>query len=78
MVAIAGVQIMAKRRGRPESDRNDVAVRIDRALAMKGRSVAKDRGITLAEYFSEMIRPHVNKDYLAMLRKLDVDGDQGK
>jgi hypothetical protein len=64
---------MAKKRGRPPGERNDINVRIDRSLAMMGRAVAQYRGESLAEYFSEVLRPTVAKDYAGMLKNLELD-----
>jgi hypothetical protein len=52
-----------KKMGRPTSDRNDVAVKMDRRIVAKARYVAEQREITLAEYLSEIVRPVVDKDF---------------
>lgn len=50
--------------GRPKkSERDDVSVKMDRAVISRARFVADGRGIALAEYLSEMIRPIVGKDF---------------
>jgi len=57
---------MAKQRkaGRPAtSTRDDVVVKLDRAVAAKARYVAENKRIPLAEYLSEALRPIVGKDF---------------
>ena len=49
--------------GRPRSERRDIAVKMDRALVAKARFVAQCRGLTLAEYVTESLRPTVDKDF---------------
>jgi hypothetical protein len=50
--------------GRPKtSDRDDVTVRLDRHVTAQARFVADSRGITLAEYLSDALRPIVVKDF---------------
>jgi hypothetical protein len=50
--------------GRPaKSQRDDVAVKVDRAVVAKCRYVAEVKGITLAEYLTELIRPVADKDF---------------
>jgi hypothetical protein len=45
-----------------EMARNDVQVKIDAGVIREAKMVAAARGITVAEYLSEMIRPIVRKD----------------
>ena len=50
--------------GRPKtSTRDDVAVKLDRKLVEKARQVADLRGISLAEYLSEIARDQVDRDF---------------
>ena len=49
--------------GRPKGERDDIAVKIDRGVAARARFVAETRGLTLAEYLSEAIRPIVERDF---------------
>jgi hypothetical protein len=42
--------------------RNDVQVKLDAAVATEAKMVAAARGITLAEYISELLRPLVRRD----------------
>jgi hypothetical protein len=45
--------------------RNDVAVKLDAKVAKEAKMVAAARGITLAEYISEILRPIVHRDLRA-------------
>lgn len=66
---------MAKPKGRPKtSDRNDVTIRIDRALASMVKAIAMKRGVSAAEVLSELAEGSVSKAYAAMLRELDAKG----
>lgn len=49
--------------GRPKSVRDDVTVKMDRAVVARARFVADLRGLTLAEYLSEAVRPVVDRDF---------------
>ncbi len=53
-----------RRKSGPEKPgRDDKAVKVDRALADKAAYVAARRGLTLAEYLTEMIRKPVERDF---------------
>jgi hypothetical protein len=57
---------MAKKKtGRPPGTRNDVSCKIDRIIASKAKYVVSSRGISLAEYLSEALRPIVDRDHAA-------------
>ena len=49
--------------GRPKSERDDVTVKLDRGVVARARYVAEIRGVTLAEYLSEAVRPIVDRDF---------------
>jgi hypothetical protein len=49
--------------GRPKSSRDDISVKLDRTVAARARYVADLRGLTLAEYLTEAIRPIVDRDF---------------
>ena len=50
--------------GRPKtSDRDDVTVKLDRAIAAKARYVAEVKGIALAEYLSTITGGQVDRDF---------------
>jgi hypothetical protein len=54
--------------GRPKSDRDDVSVKLDRSVAARARFVAELRGVTLAEYLTEAVRPVVERDFARAAR----------
>jgi hypothetical protein len=54
---------MGKKMGRPQSDRDDRSVKLDRGLVDKAQLVARSQGITLAEYLTELMRSPVEKAY---------------
>jgi hypothetical protein len=55
---------MAKKTGRPAtSDRDDIVVKLDRAVAAQARYIAETRGVPLAEYLTSALRPVVAKDF---------------
>lgn len=56
--------------------RKDKAVKIARDLAAKAKIIADTRGISIAEYLSELLRPHVLKDWPKALRQLDTPPDE--
>lgn len=60
--------------------RSDTAVKIDAEVVRQAKVVAAFRGISLAEYLSETLRPTVARDYLAESRKAagDVPDAAGK
>lgn len=61
---------MARARGK-KSDRDDVAVKINRTVVGKARLVATHRGISVAELLTELVRAPVDKVYAQMLRDLE-------
>lgn len=65
-----GGPAMAKRRGRPESGRDDVTVKLDRAVVAKAKLIAAHRGTTVAELLTEAVKGPIDRLYLAMLREL--------
>jgi hypothetical protein len=67
---------MAKKpMGRPKSsDRQDVSIKFDKTLAGMARMIALGKGISMAEYLSEMARPHIERDYAKIMK--DFQGGQ--
>lgn len=51
--------------GRPKADqgRDDITVKLNRALIARARFVAESKRITLAEYLTESLRPVVARDF---------------
>lgn len=73
-MATAGA-MMAKRMGRPKTSvRSDVSIKFDRILAGKARLISQARGIPMAEYLSESVRPIINRDYAKLVRDLEGEG----
>jgi len=62
--------VMARPKSK-KSERDDVAVKLDRAVVGKARMIATHKGISVAELLSDMVRPSVDKAYGQMLRELD-------
>ena len=56
---------MAKKRaGRPPtSERNDIAVKLDRSVAAQARYIAETRGVSMAEYLTAVLTPIVARDF---------------
>ena len=64
---------MAKAKGRPRtSQRDDITVKIDRALVGQAKLVATHRGTSVAELLSELLRVPLGQAYLEMLRALEA------
>jgi hypothetical protein len=68
------VSTMAKKMGRPKSsDRDDVSIKFDRILAGKARLISQGRGVSMAEYLSEMTRTFIDRDYAKLMRELEEE-----
>jgi hypothetical protein len=48
-----------------------VTVKLDRPTATRAHFVAKARGITLAEYLSEITKPIVDRDFNQEARRME-------
>ena len=55
--------------------RKDKAVKIARDLAAKAKVIADTRGISIAEYLSDLLRPLVQKDWPKAVREMDTPPD---
>jgi hypothetical protein len=55
---------------RPKMARNDLAVKMGADVVKMAKHIAIDRGITLAEYLTERIRPLVEQDFEEMAKHL--------
>jgi hypothetical protein len=66
-----GATMAKKRIGRPKSGRHDVSIKFDKVLAGRARLITQGRGITLAEYLSEITRPIIDRDYAKLMRELE-------
>jgi hypothetical protein len=63
---------MAKAKGRPKtSERQDVSIKFDKSLAAMARLVASAKGISIAEYLSELARPLIEKDLAKEMKRLE-------
>ena len=57
--------------GRPKGERDDITVKLERSIVARARYVADIRGITLAEYLSESLRPVVDRDFAKAAKGTD-------
>lgn len=71
VVSIIGLD-MAKKRGRPRSDRNEKVVRIEAGLAVKVQRIADHQGVAFSEAHSTITEAVINRAYAKMLRELDA------
>jgi hypothetical protein len=55
---------------RTKMARNDLAVKMAADIVKKAKHVAINRGITLAEYLSERVRPLVEQDFEQEMTKM--------
>jgi hypothetical protein len=62
---------MARVKGK-KSERDDVAVKVDRAIVGKAKMIATHRGISVAELLSDAAKPIIDKAYAQMLRELEA------
>jgi predicted HicB family RNase H-like nuclease len=69
MVA-AGTLDVAKKRKTSESRRFNTLVRMDTELVERARKVAALKGLSVAEYFAEVLRPIVDRDLAREVKKL--------
>jgi hypothetical protein len=74
---IAPERDMATRRQRakpeqePKPRRDDMAVKVERILAEKAKTIATRRGVTMAEYLSDLIRTAVERDFTKVVREME-------
>jgi hypothetical protein len=55
--------------GRPKSDSDNVAVKMNRQVVHDAKTVAVLRGVSLVEYLNSLIRPLVKRDLDKELKK---------
>jgi hypothetical protein len=71
MEALSGVVKVAKPKGRPKrSERDDTTVKLSRALVLKAKIVATQRGISVAELLSELLQGPLDRAYDQALKDL--------
>jgi len=56
-----------------DKKRDDRTVKLEARLARKAAIVAESKGVTLAEYLSDVVRGPVERDYPSALKKLGMD-----
>lgn len=72
MLTLIEVEAMAKKAGRPSKPGGEgKTVRLEPGLVAKARAIAMDRGETIGDYLLSVALPIVNRDYAAMLRRLE-------
>ena len=72
METMTGNTSVAKAKGRPKrSGRDDVSVKINRALIGKAKLLAAHRSISVAELLSEILAAPLDRAYAQMLRELE-------
>jgi hypothetical protein len=69
---------MPASKGRPKrSDRDDVAVKMDRTIVGRAKYVANYRGISVAELLSDLVRGPLDKAYGQMMREIEKAEGKG-
>jgi hypothetical protein len=69
---MAGATMAKKKMGRPKtSERLDVSIKFDKTLAGKARLISQGKGVSMAEYLSELTRPLIDRDYAKLMRELE-------
>jgi predicted HicB family RNase H-like nuclease len=74
--APTGVPPVAKKKS--ESRRFNTLVRLDDAVVEKAKKVAALKGISLAEFFSDILRPAVDREFAREVKKLTRDEGESK
>ena len=70
-----GETMAKKQMGRPKTSlRGDVSIKFDKILARKAKAISDARGISRAQYLSELARPMIDKDYAKLMRELEGGG----
>jgi hypothetical protein len=74
MTAMPEPEAMANPKGRPKKAGGEgVQVRIDADLATKARYVAAERGVTVLDLLSGIIRPVLDREFRKAAPKVDED-----
>src|SRR4051794_9251864 len=68
---MASTKMAKKKMGRPKSERQDVSIKFDKVLAGKARLISQGRGVSMAEYLTEMTKPLIDRDYARLMRELE-------
>ena len=61
----------------PKSKRDDLTVKLERAIVKKANIIAQNRDIHTAEFLSELLRPLVEREWQKELKKMTQQGETG-
>jgi hypothetical protein len=78
MKVVTESKTMAKSRGRPKTERDDVTVKLDRSIVSRAKIIAAARGLTLAEYLSDLTRGLVDRDFAKEMKRVQEESRDGK
>ena len=59
-----------------DEKRDDKAVKIERHLATKAKVIAESKGVVMAEYLSDLLRPLISRDWPKALKGLESHGQE--
>jgi hypothetical protein len=60
----------------PTKKRQDKAVKIERILATKAKMIAESRGISVAEYLSDLLRAPIERDWPKAIKAIDAQSEK--
>lgn len=69
------METMTEPKNKPK--RNDASAKIDAEIIRKARLITDQRGVHMAEYLSQLLRPLVERDYQQFKKQL-ADEDKPK
>ena len=67
---------MAPKKKASKPKRDDKAVKMDRLLADKATFIANRKGVTTAEFISELVRAQIEKEFAKMAREPKQGGKE--
>ena len=75
MTAVLEKIAMARPKGRPKTDRDDVSVKVDRSIANKAKLIVAHEGISggIAALLTEILQGPIDRRYLKMLHELEKE-----
>jgi hypothetical protein len=77
MVDATAEQTMARGKGRPRQEkRHDVSVKLDSVIVSKAKMIASARGLTLAEFLSDLLRAPVDREFTKEMKRLEEGGSE--
>ncbi len=68
-MTLMGVESMPKKE---KHKRDDKSAKLDRAVLERAQIIARQFGLSLAEYLTNLVRPGVDKDWPKVLKKLNA------